>query len=157
MFLKTGNYVKSGLNRSFLWVAKRSLSVLGSESVRDLALKDGELRVFIVAGEVSGDIIASRFMNSLRKISPFPVRFTGVGGLMMSQQGLNTLFPMEDIAVMGIWELLPHLWKFRLRLKETVESALTFQPHVVLTVDSKGFSFRFLKHLRGTWENAFCS
>ncbi|KAH6826507.1 transferase [Perilla frutescens var. hirtella] len=113
MFLKSGNNVKIGLNRRLLWVVKRSLSVLGSESVRDLASKDGELRVFIVAGEVSGDIIASRFMNSLTKVSPFPVRFTGVGGLMMSQQGLNTLFPMEDIAVMGIWELLPHLRKFR--------------------------------------------
>lgn len=157
MFLKTVRNVKIGVNASPLWVGKRALSVLRRESVNDLASKDGELRVFIVAGEVSGDIIASRFMNSLRKLSPFPVRFTGVGGAMMSQHGLSTLFPMEDIAVMGIWELLPHLRKFRVRLNETVESALTFQPHVVLTVDSKGFSFRFLKHLRGTWENAFCS
>ncbi|KAG6427241.1 hypothetical protein SASPL_111483 [Salvia splendens] len=149
MFLKTATNAKIGLK--FLCVGKRFLSVLGRESVRDLASKDGELRVFIVAGEVSGDIIASRFMNSLRKLSPFPVRFTGVGGLMMSRQGLNTLFPMEDISVMGIWELLPHLTKFRLRLNQTVESALTFQPHVVLTVDSKGFSFRFLKHLRARY------
>ena len=80
MFLRTVWNVKIGMNTSFLRVAKRSLSVSGRESVRDLASKDGELRVFIVAGEVSGDIIASRFMNSLKKLSPFPVRFAGVGG-----------------------------------------------------------------------------
>ncbi|KAK6156221.1 hypothetical protein DH2020_010469 [Rehmannia glutinosa] len=127
------------------------ISFLRRESVRDLASKDGELRVFIVAGEVSGDVIASRLMSSLKMLSPFPVRFAGVGGLTMSQQGLNSLFPMEDIAVMGIWELLPHLSMFRVKLKETVESALTFRPHVVLTVDSKGFSFRFLKQLRARY------
>ncbi|KAK4385483.1 putative lipid-A-disaccharide synthase, mitochondrial [Sesamum angolense] len=139
------------MNSRFFRVVKRSLSVSGRESVRDLASKDGELRVFLVAGEVSGDIIASRFMNSLERLSPIPVRFAGVGGLMMSRQGLNSLFPMEDIAVMGIWELLPHLSMFKLRLKETIESALTFRPHVVLTVDSKGFSFRFLKKLRARY------
>lgn len=101
----------------------------------------------------------------------------------MSKQGMKSLFPMEDIAVMGIWELLPHIYKFRVstesfktlfmtwclraipmhlfslvytrtlkcqvRLKETIEAALLFRPHVVVTVDSKGFSFRLLKQLRG--------
>ncbi|KAL7107881.1 hypothetical protein ACP275_06G081900 [Erythranthe tilingii] len=151
MFLKSVWSVKIAMNTSFSRAAKRSLSFSGRTGVRDLAAKDGELRVFIVAGEVSGDIIASRFMNSLQTLSPFPVRFAGVGGLMMSHQGLNSLFPMEDIAVMGIWELLPHLSTLRVRLKEAVESALTFQPHVVLTVDSKGFSFRFLKQLRARY------
>ncbi|KAL0401466.1 UNVERIFIED_CONTAM: putative lipid-A-disaccharide synthase, mitochondrial [Sesamum latifolium] len=113
MFLRTVWNVKIDMNSSFFRVVKRSLSVSGRESVRDLASKDGELRVFLVAGEVSGDIIASRFMNSLERLSPIPVRFAGVGGLMMSRQGLNSLFPMEDIAVMGIWELLPHLSKFK--------------------------------------------
>ncbi|XP_042051902.1 probable lipid-A-disaccharide synthase, mitochondrial isoform X2 [Salvia splendens] len=142
MFLKTATNAKIGLK--FLCVGNRSLSVLGRESVRDLGSKDGELRVFIVAGEVSGDIIASRFMNSLRKLSPFPVRFTGVGG-----KGWIPCFP---------WRILLS-WAFgnycrispSLGLNQTVESALTFQPHVVLTVDSKGFSFRFLKHLRARY------
>lgn len=49
-------------------------------SVADMGSRDGELRVFMVAGEVSGDAIASRLMSSLRKISPFPLRFAGVGG-----------------------------------------------------------------------------
>ncbi|KAL8151016.1 hypothetical protein V2J09_020824, partial [Rumex salicifolius] len=138
---------KGGRTTLFSNVLKRNLSV-SSSNVIDAATKDGELRVFIVAGEVSGDNIAARLMGSLKKISPLPIRFSGVGGSMMTQQGLKSLFPMEDIAVMGIWELLPHMYKIRARLKETVDSACLFKPHVVITVDAKGFSFRLLKQLR---------
>ncbi|OWM75414.1 hypothetical protein CDL15_Pgr021578 [Punica granatum] len=117
-----------------------------------MAAEDGELRVFIVAGEVSGDTIGSRLMASLKNLSPFPVRFAGVGGSMMCNQGLTSLFPMEDISVMGIWELLPHLRKFRVKLRETIDAAILFQPHVVVTIDSKGFSFRLLKQLRDKYD-----
>ncbi|URE22235.1 Lipid-A-disaccharide [Musa troglodytarum] len=118
----------------------------------DMAAREGELRVFMVAGEVSGDSIASRLMASLKKLSPFPVRFAGVGGSLMSKEGLQTIFPMEEIAVMGLWELLPHLNTFRKRLKETTEAAFLFRPHAVVTVDSKGFSFRLLKRLKAVIE-----
>ncbi|XP_004510363.1 probable lipid-A-disaccharide synthase, mitochondrial [Cicer arietinum] len=114
----------------------------------DMAARDGELRVFIVAGEVSGDSIASRLMSSLKLLSPFPLRFAGIGGTKMKSEGLQSLFPIEDISVMGIWELLPHFYTIKARLNETVKAASLFEPHVVLTVDSKGFSFRFLKQLR---------
>jgi lipid-A-disaccharide synthase len=46
----------------------------------EMAAKDGEFRVFLVAGEVSGDSIASRLMASLKLLSPLPVRFSGIGG-----------------------------------------------------------------------------
>jgi lipid-A-disaccharide synthase len=52
--------------------------------VVDAATRDGELRVFVVAGEVSGDSLASRLMASLRALSPVPVRFAGVGGYVFS-------------------------------------------------------------------------
>ncbi|KAF2284853.1 hypothetical protein GH714_031251 [Hevea brasiliensis] len=142
--------VNSGANIGFLRLFTRYVSI-SSRAVMDIAGKDGELRVFIVAGEVSGDTIGSRLMASLKKLSPTPVRFSGVGGSMMSKEGMESLFPMEDIAVMGIWELLPHLNKIRAKLKETIEAALLFQPHVVVTVDSKGFSFRLLKQLRARY------
>jgi len=55
-------------------------SFSSSKAPIDMAARDGELRVFLVAGEVSGDSIASRLMASLRLFSPFPLRFAGVGG-----------------------------------------------------------------------------
>ncbi|XP_042441015.1 probable lipid-A-disaccharide synthase, mitochondrial isoform X2 [Zingiber officinale] len=129
---------------------KLSTTAVSSNKVVDVAAQEGEFRVFIVAGEVSGDSIASRLMVSLKKLSPLPVRFAGVGGFLMSKEGLQTLFPMEEISVMGLWELLPHLNTFR-KLKETTEAALLFRPHVVITVDSKGFSFRLLKQLKAKY------
>ncbi|XP_058210570.1 probable lipid-A-disaccharide synthase, mitochondrial [Rhododendron vialii] len=147
MLLRTVFTLKRSVNLGFLLVMRRSVSVSSIAAI-DVAAKDGELMVFVVAGEVSGDTIGSCLMASMRKLSPFPVLFAGVGGSMMSDQGLKSLFPMEDIAVMGIWELLPHLNKFRVKLKETAQAALLFRPHVVVTVDSKGFTFRLLQQLR---------
>lgn len=145
MLLITKN---ASINISFSRLVRRSISV-SYRNAADMANKDGELRVFVVSGEVSGDAIASRLMASLKMLCPFPIQFSGVGGSMMSQQGLKSLFPVEDIAVMGMWELLPHLNKIRVKLKETIDAALLFRPHVVLTVDAKGFCFRFLRKLRG--------
>ncbi|KAL5729788.1 lipid-A-disaccharide synthase [Ranunculus cassubicifolius] len=141
--------LKTEIRTSISKPLSRLFSVL-SEKRRliDIAAKDGQLRVFIVSGEVSGDSIGSRLMSSLRMLSPVPIRFAGVGGFLMSKEGLQSLFPMEDIAVMGIWELLPHISKIKEKLKVTTESALSFRPHVVVTVDSKGFSFRLLKQLQ---------
>nr|GEX43439.1 probable lipid-A-disaccharide synthase, mitochondrial [Tanacetum cinerariifolium] len=137
-------------NTFFLPAMRKYLST-SSQTVVDLASKDGEMRIFLVAGEVSGDIIGYRLIAALKKLSPYPIRFAGVGGSMMEKHGLKSLFPIEDIAVMGIWELLPHLNKFRARLKETVEAAILFRPHAVVTIDSKGFSFRLLKQLKARY------
>ncbi|KAG9147098.1 hypothetical protein Leryth_005332 [Lithospermum erythrorhizon] len=147
MIYKRIRYFNRCVSLRHLQWGNRSFS-MSNHAVIDEALRDGELRVFIVAGEVSGDSIGSRFMDSLKKLSPIPVKFCGVGGCMMSKQGLSHVFPMEDISVMGIWELLPHLYKFRVRLKQAISAALSFHPHVVVTVDSKGFSFRFLKEFK---------
>ncbi|CAO1946005.1 unnamed protein product [Urochloa humidicola] len=116
--------------------------------VVDAAARDGELRVFVVAGEVSGDSLASRLMASLKALSPVPVRFAGVGGELMCKEGLQSLFPMEEIAIMGLWELLPHLYSVKRKIENTVDAAMLFQPHAVVTVDSKGFSFCLLKQLK---------
>lgn len=118
-----------------------------STRVREVGKSEEELRVFIVAGEVSGDVIGSRLMASLKLLSSINVRFAGVGGVLMIREGLQSQFPMEDLAVMGIWEVVSHIQKFRVRLQQTTEAALGFQAHVVITIDSKGFSFRLLKQI----------
>ena len=78
MLFRTVWNFKGRSNVGFSWLV-RSFSV-SSKAPIDMAAKDGELRVFIVSGEVSGDTIGSRLMASLKGISPFPIRFAGVGG-----------------------------------------------------------------------------
>ncbi|CAD6229807.1 unnamed protein product [Miscanthus lutarioriparius] len=87
-------------------------------------------------------------MASLRALSPVPVRFAGVGGELMCKEGLQSLFPMEEIAIMGMWELLPHIYSIKRKIEDTANAAMLFQPHAVVTVDSKGFCFRLLKQLK---------
>ncbi|KAL6958282.1 lipid-A-disaccharide synthase, partial [Sarracenia purpurea var. burkii] len=83
MLFRKISSLKSSVSVGFLLQMRRSISASSIAAV-DMATKDGELRVFVVAGEVSGDTIGSRLMASLRKLSPFPVHFDGVGGLALS-------------------------------------------------------------------------
>ncbi|RLN05829.1 hypothetical protein BBJ28_00022822 [Nothophytophthora sp. Chile5] len=62
--------------------------------------------------------------------------------------GFTSLFPMQELSVMGLVEILPFLWRFRRRLLDTLRDIETFQPDLVLTIDSKGFTLRVLKALQ---------
>lgn len=79
MLFRTMWNVKCEIFFGFSRLVRRHLSD-SSISVIETATKDGELRIFIVSGEVSGDSIGSRLMSSLKKLSPLPIRFFGVGG-----------------------------------------------------------------------------
>ncbi len=104
--------------------------------------------VFLVAGEPSGDVLGARLMAALKARDP-AVRFAGVGGPGMAAEGLDSLFPMSDLAVMGLTEVLPHLPRLLRRIAQTVEAAVRLRPDAVVTIDSPGFSFRVGRRLRG--------
>jgi lipid-A-disaccharide synthase len=104
--------------------------------------------VYLVAGEASGDALGGRLMAALKARRP-ELRFAGVGGPEMQRQGLTSLFPMSDLAVMGLLEVLPRLRLVRRRIMETVKDIATSRPAVVVTIDSPGFTFRVLKGLTG--------
>ena len=96
------------------------------------------LKVYLVAGEPSGDLIASRLMRAMRKDAD--VQFLGVGGETMQAEGLNSLFNISDLAVMGIFEVLPHLKKILGRIRQTLDDIEKQKPDIVVTVDSWSFS-----------------
>ena len=75
------------------------------------------------------------------------VRFAGVGGERMAAEGMNSLFPMSEMAVMGVFEILPHVPKLLWRISQTVENILALKPDILLTVDSKAFTLRVQKRL----------
>jgi lipid-A-disaccharide synthase len=100
--------------------------------------------VYLVAGEQSGDALGARLMAALRARRP-DVTFAGVGGEAMAAQGLHSLFPMRELALMGLLEVLPRLWQLRSRITETVADIAACRPAVVVTIDSPGFTLRVLK------------
>ena len=75
------------------------------------------------------------------------VRFSGVGGPSMRAQGLEPIFDMSELAVMGVFELLPHLFRLRWRLREAIAHIQDEQPDILVTIDAKGFNFRLLRAL----------
>jgi lipid-A-disaccharide synthase len=110
--------------------------------------KDAAPLVYVVAGEQSGDLLGARLIAALRAASP-RLRFAGVGGPRMAEQGVQTLFPMQELAVMGLVEVLPRLHRLRRRLAETVADVLARRPAVLVTIDSPGFTLRLLRRLHG--------
>lgn len=106
--------------------------------------------IFILAGEPSGDIIGARLMQALRRMdSDGSIEIFGVGGPRMQDQGLVSLFPMDELSLMGFTEILPHVPRLLRRLSETRDAIETRRPDMVLTIDSPGFSLRLQERLAG--------
>lgn len=102
--------------------------------------------VYLVAGEASGDTLGARLMAALDVRHP-GLQFAGIGGAEMQRHGLTSLFPMSDLAVMGLLEVLPRVQLLRRRISETVADIAAKRPAAVVTIDSPSFTFRVLKRL----------
>lgn len=107
-----------------------------------------EPSVFLIAGEPSGDALGTSLMGALKAKTHAHVHFAGVGGPGMTGQGLNSLFPMEDLAVMGVFEVLPRLPLLLRRIKETADAVERIKPDVLVTIDAPDFCFRVIKRLK---------
>ncbi|MGI9494227.1 MAG: lipid-A-disaccharide synthase [Geminicoccaceae bacterium] len=106
--------------------------------------------IFILAGEPSGDVIGGRLMQALRRrCGRDGVVFSGVGGMRMREQGLDSLFPMDELSLMGFAEVLPHVPKLWRRLAQTRREIARSKPDMALTIDSPGFSLRLQERLKG--------
>lgn len=100
-------------------------------------------RIFIIAGEVSGDVLGGRIMSEIPD-----AEFVGIGGENMQAAGLKSLFPMSDLSVMGIVEVLAHAKTLTRRIKQTVAAILEYKPDLVVTIDSPGFAKSVIKQVR---------
>ncbi|MBS0959331.1 lipid-A-disaccharide synthase [Acetobacter thailandicus] len=109
---------------------------------------DTPFLVWILAGEASGDVLGARLMSALRAYAP-AVRFVGIGGTRMEEEGLQSLFPMRDLAVMGLVEILPRVRALSARLDQAVADVARQKPDLVITIDSPGFALRLLRRIAG--------
>jgi lipid-A-disaccharide synthase len=106
-------------------------------------------RVFLLAGEPSGDFLGARLMAALKAETGGGVRFTGLGGGQMAAEGLESLFPIDELAVMGIVEVVPHLRRIYRRVRQTVAAAEAAQPDVLVSIDSPAFTLEISRRLKG--------
>lgn len=106
------------------------------------------LKLFILAGEPSGDRIAADLVARLKQ--RLPLAFAGVGGDELQAQGLKSLFAMSDLAVMGITDVLLRLPLLLWRLRQTANAIISERPDIVVLVDAQDFSKLLAKRLKAS-------
>ncbi len=105
------------------------------------------MRVFIVAGEPSGDKLGAALMTGLQKLAG-DVKFDGIGGPLMQGCGLVSRFDMSELSVMGIAEVLPRYRALMRRINETAAAVIDTAPDVLITIDSPDFCLRVARRVR---------
>ena len=105
--------------------------------------------IFLIAGEPSGDLIASRLMAALKRRTEDSVRFAGIGGPLMADEGLESLFPYSELSLVGIMEIAPHVPRMLRRIRVTARTARRLRPAAFVSVDVPSFALRVARRLKG--------
>ncbi len=109
---------------------------------------DRPLRLFVVAGEHSGDALGAKLMTQLRAQTGDAVSFDGVGGDLMEAEGLRSLFPLHEVAVMGPINIAKQLPRLIRRVKQAARAGVAAKPDVVVIIDSPEFTHPIAKRIR---------
>ena len=111
--------------------------------------RDASPLFFLVAGEPSGDEIGGRLIAALREATGGALRIAGIGGEAMTAQGLDSLFPIEELSVMGLVEVAPRAFGIARRMSETAGAIRRLAPDAVVTIDAPAFASGVWRRLGG--------
>ena len=106
------------------------------------------VKLFIVAGEHSGDALGEKLMAALHHLTHGHVQITGVGGEGMEARGLHSIFPIHEVAVMGPLSILMHLPRLIRRVHDTVAAAIAAEPDAVIIIDAPEFTHPIARRIR---------
>jgi lipid-A-disaccharide synthase len=101
----------------------------------------------LICGEPSGDQLGAQLMRGLRRLAP-DVAISGVGGEAMAREGLHSLFPLGDTAVMGLREVVPAIPRILGRVRQATAFALETRPDAVVLIDSPDFTHRIARAIK---------
>ena len=104
-------------------------------------------KIFVVAGEVSGDIHAASLIKQLKSMNP-SLTFMGLGGQNMQEEGVELFFDLTKLAVVGFTEVLRYLFLFRKIFYDFINRAEREKPDMIILVDNPGFNLRLAKELK---------
>ena len=104
-------------------------------------------KLFLVAAEESGDVLGGALMDAVRALRP-DVTFGGVGGRHMAASGLASLFPVDELAILGIGAIVPKLPLILRRIRETADAVVAASPDALIIIDSPDFTHRVARRVR---------
>lgn len=111
-------------------------------------MADKALRIGIIAGEVSGDLLGGDLIAALRETYRGPIDLVGVGGDALERQGLKSLFDFSELSIMGISQVLKRLPSLLRRIRQTADALIAARPDVLVIIDSPDFTHRVARRVR---------
>jgi len=108
----------------------------------------GGLKVAVIAGEVSGDLLGADLVTALKAAHPGPIELVGVGGEALEAQGLTSLFDFSELSIMGLTQVLKRLPQLARRIRQTAEAVIAARPDVLVIIDSPDFTHRVARKVR---------
>jgi lipid-A-disaccharide synthase len=105
------------------------------------------MKLYLIAGEASGDALGAALLAGLKSLRP-DLQVQGIGGPLMQAEGLHSLFPMDELSVMGLAEVLPKYAHLKRRIREAAADVLAAAPDALITIDSPDFVLRVARILR---------
>jgi lipid-A-disaccharide synthase len=110
--------------------------------------KTGGLRIFIIAGEESGDRLGAALMAAIQAQMSRSVAFAGVGGGAMAECGLVSLFPLDELAINGFAAIPARLPRILRRIREAAAAEIAARPDALVIIDSPDFTHRVARRVR---------
>ena len=105
-------------------------------------------RIFLIATEESGDRLGAGLMKVLRQRLGDAVQFVGVGGRTMAREGLTSLFPIEELSIVGLSAVVLQLPKLLRLIRQTTEAVIAAAPDILVIIDSPDFTHRVARKVR---------
>ena len=105
------------------------------------------MKLYVIAGEASGDALGAALLAGLKSLRP-DLQVRGIGGPLMQAEGLHSLFPMDELSVMGLAEVLPKYAHLKRRIREAAADVLAAAPDALITIDSPDFVLRVARIVR---------
>lgn len=111
-------------------------------------MSERSLKVAVIAGEVSGDLLGGDLIAALKTKTSAPIELIGVGGDALEAQGLHSLFDFSELSIMGITQVLARLPSLIRRIGQTADAIIAAKPDVLIIIDSPDFTHRVAKKVR---------
>jgi lipid-A-disaccharide synthase len=107
-----------------------------------------EMRIFLIAGEESGDHLGASLMEAIAALASGPVTFSGIGGRAMTERGLHSLFPLDELAINGFSAIPARLPRILRRIREAADAVTAADPDLLIIIDSPDFTHRVARRVR---------